>query len=61
VRVGAIVQQAIRSGRLTRQPCAICGSKIAHAHHNRYDIPLDIVWLCQKHHTEEHLKKAEGK
>lgn len=61
VRVGAIVQQAIRSGKIERQPCLICGEK-AHAHHDNYSKPLDIKWLCSKHHAEEHrnLKADKG-
>ncbi len=25
-------------------------------HHSDYSKPLDIVWLCREHHTEEHNK-----
>lgn len=44
---------AIRDGRLVRQPCEICGAR-AQAHHDDYSKPLDVRWLCPKHHTEWH-------
>ena len=49
---------AIRGGRLVRQPCFICGAK-AQAHHPDYDRPLDVTWLCSKHHKAAHRIVAE--
>lgn len=48
------VQVAIRAGRLVRQPCEKCGADKAHAHHDDYDRPLEVRWLCRKHHDEHH-------
>jgi len=48
-----IVNNAIKGGRLVRLPCFVCGKK-AHAHHPDYDRPLDVIWLCPKHHKEAH-------
>ncbi len=47
------VGNAIRDGRLARQPCHICGKK-AHAHHPDYSKPLEVVWLCPVHHKAAH-------
>ena len=44
---------AIRDGRLIRQPCEICGA-VAQAHHDDYSKPLDVRWLCSEHHAEWH-------
>lgn len=44
---------AIRDGRLIRQPCEVCGST-AQAHHDDYGKPLDVRWLCTTHHAEWH-------
>lgn len=33
--------------------CIKCGEK-AHAHHENYDYPLDVIWYCPKHHAERH-------
>lgn len=48
------VGNAIRDGRLTRQPCEGCGNDKAHAHHDDYSKPLSVRWLCTKHHAEWH-------
>lgn len=48
------VNNAIRDGRLTRQPCEVCGAKRAQAHHDDYSKPLDVRWLCTTHHAEWH-------
>ena len=55
------VANAIRSGALTRQPCARCGStERIHGHHHDYLRPLDVVWLCEPHHREEHAVIAKA-
>lgn len=43
-----------RSGRLAQKPCEVCGKMKVHAHHDDYSKPLDIKWLCAKHHGERH-------
>lgn len=48
-----IVGNALRDGKLTRQPCEVCGSA-AQAHHDDYSKPLDVRWLCTTHHAEWH-------
>lgn len=52
------VNNAIRDGKLKRQACEVCGEK-AQAHHDDYAKPLDVRWLCSKHHMERHRKHAE--
>jgi hypothetical protein len=49
------VKNALRSGKIHRHPCCICGNK-AQAHHEDYSKPLDIIWLCPKHHGERHVQ-----
>jgi hypothetical protein len=54
------VATAIRSGTLVRQPCCRCGEVKSVAHHEDYDKPLDVMWLCQPCHKQRHkeiLKK----
>lgn len=48
------VARAIRGGRLVRQPCCRCGAKKTVAHHEDYDKPLKVVWLCQPCHKQRH-------
>lgn len=56
----AYVYRALKEGRLIKQPCKVCGSKKQiEAHHPDYSKPLKVIWLCNKHHREIHLKCAE--
>jgi len=48
-----ILQAAVRSGRIIRQPCVFCGKR-SDAHHDDYSRPLDVIWLCRFHHGERH-------
>jgi hypothetical protein len=57
-RAQGLVQHALRSGRLNKQPCWVCGGD-AVAHHPDYDRPLDVVWLCQPHHKQAHALVTE--
>ena len=49
-----LVQNAIRSGKLTRPPiCESCfNERFTEGHHEDYSKPLDVDWLCTKCHTE---------
>lgn len=48
------VTRAIRSGTLIRKPCVKCGNEKSLAHHEDYDKPLEVVWLCQPCHKQRH-------
>lgn len=49
----AMVNRAVRSGKLIRQPCEVCDTTInVQAHHSDYRKPLEVNWLCFKHHRE---------
>lgn len=54
VNAHRVVEKAIKNNLLKRQPCVICGKETTHGHHDNYDRPLDVVWLCPKHHGERH-------
>jgi hypothetical protein len=54
VRARMAVANAIRRGKLERGACEVCGAPDAHAHHEDYDRPLDVRWLCPRHHASEH-------
>lgn len=49
------VGNAVRSGKLQRQPCAFCGTpEPVEAHHHDYSKPLDVTWLCKPCHRRFH-------
>ena len=51
------VECAIRDGLLTWQPCRVCGrGSTVHGHHEDYSKPLEVVWLCRKHHMARHTE-----
>lgn len=52
----AAVGNAIRDGRLVRQPCEVCGDENSEGHHEDYSKPLDVIWYCSKHHAERHVE-----
>ncbi len=66
-RVISTVRRAIRKGILIPEPCENCGTnglfkngvREVQAHHDDYNFPLKVRWLCQKCHNNWHkLNKA---
>lgn len=58
------VRLAIESGEMLRVlQCERCGSeRMVEAHHDDYDSPLDVRWLCRVCHKGWHIdNKAAGK
>ncbi len=50
-----LTRLAIKKGFLIRKPCEICNTEVdVQAHHDDYSRPLDVRWLCRKHHQEHH-------
>lgn len=54
-----ILGNAIRDGRAFKLPCEVCGNVKSEAHHDDYTKPLQVKWLCRKHHAEIHRKYKE--
>lgn len=48
------VGRAVKKGTLIKQPCIKCGDVKVITHHPDYDKPLDVMWICRKHHREIH-------
>lgn len=53
-KIGKMVYNAIKRGKIVRGSCLLCGESNAEAHHNDYSKPFDLVWLCNKHHLWLH-------
>ena len=54
------VQNALRTGKLTSQSCEECGADKADAHHDDYAKPLEVRWLCRRHHIQWHRHHGEA-
>ena len=56
----AAVAKAIRNGLLVRMSCIRCEKEKSEAHHEDYDKPLEVMWLCSPCHKQRHKElKAE--
>lgn len=53
------VSRAIRAGKLSPEVCARCGNEKSVAHHEDYDKPLEVIWLCQPCHKQRHKEIDE--
>jgi len=47
-------------GKIKRRPCQVCGESLVEPHHQDYNKPLAVVWLCRRHHMELHGKQARS-
>ena len=48
------VHNEVKRGKMTKLPCEVCGAEKVEAHHPDYNKPLDVMWLCRKHHADWH-------
>lgn len=48
------VNNALRLGKMIKMPCQICGNINSFAHHDNYNYPLAVRWLCDFHHKDWH-------
>lgn len=59
-RANVTLNNAVRDGKVIAMPCVKCGKK-AQGHHEDYSKPLDVVWLCSKHHAERHREIRDAR
>ena len=56
----ALLANAVKSGKITKEPCSVCGSTYRiHGHHEDYYKPLEVIWFCPKHHSAYHKRLRE--
>lgn len=59
-RASRHIRNRVYKGQLKRGCCLVCGSANAIAHHYDYNKPLDIFWLCRRHHLQLHRCERKG-
>lgn len=55
------LNNAINLGKIIRGTCEVCGSPRTDGHHDDYGRPLDVRWLCRRHHKELHSNIRDRK
>lgn len=59
-----IVRGALKRGIIAKEKCAVdgCEATEVDAHHDDYDKPFHVTWLCRKHHQQWHAeRRAAGR
>ena len=54
-----LAAKAQKDGILIPEPCEVCGNPRVEKHHDDYDKPMDIRWLCRLCHSRVHLFGSE--
>lgn len=65
------LRSALNKRLIERGPCEVCGAvhgedgAVIHGHHDDYDKPMAVRWLCMPHHRQHHAaerraNRAEG-
>ena len=49
-RARRAVKHAVKSGKLVKTPCELCGNEKVVAHHDDYSKPLEVRWVCRHCH-----------
>ena len=55
------IKQEVKSGKLVKGSCEICGWEKTIAHHDDYSKPLVVRWLCNSCHQMWHRQNGAGK
>lgn len=50
------LRSALKRGLIDKEPCEVCGASDVDGHHDDYDRPMDVHWLCRLHHKAEHRR-----
>lgn len=57
-----VLRRAVQNGEIKRGKCVVRGcKKPTHGHHEDYTKPLDVIWMCERHHKDYHAGKLQIK
>ena len=56
----ASLRSGLQRGLIQPQPCTHCGEPKTKSHHEAYDRPLDVIWLCRACHKALHAGRAKA-
>jgi len=59
-RAEIALHNAVARGKIKRLRCQMCDDPKSEAHHPDYSKPLDVMWLCRKHHKDIHRMNPEA-
>ncbi len=45
----------LKRGKITKEDCVDCDSEASEMHHENYDKPLEVLWLCKLCHRKRHI------
>ena len=51
----------VKRGKIKKENCKVCNNRKTEAHHEDYARPIDVIWLCKKHHIEIHRRNDTEK
>ena len=57
--VVSAANRALQRGEIDRAGCETCG-EAGQMHHDDYDQPLVVRWLCRQHHADWHRLNGRG-
>jgi hypothetical protein len=58
IKARSVINNGVACGKIVKQPCEVCDKAKTEAHHEDYNKPLDVNWLCKEHHSELHRKEV---
>ncbi len=50
-----MIARLIQTGEIVSEPCFLCSSLPAQAHHLDYEYAEKVIWLCSQHHAGVHI------
>jgi len=58
IKAHGIYRKALKQGLIVKKPCQECGNPKSMGHHEDYSKPLEVWWLCARHHRLWHTHRT---